>query len=1566
MNPFHRKKRSAAGSFLVLILSVCLCGGVFLPAAALPDIQEEGEVGMLWSTSFETTDPDLQVLPLADKQENVGLPMEAPGVIPSSITSDPEGQQSSQMIGSAFDGSLSSKFLTANPYADIRFQVDAPIVIKRYFIGSADDSGSNQTARDPKNWTFEGSLDGKNWTVLDTVTDNIFQANSQLFTFSIAENTAAYDHYRLNITENNGAPKLQISEINWSEDASDIDDKPVLVPEATNALAEVKKVDGKLSVVSKVDNAGWDGVNVLKFAGIHIDSAKPARSYISLYQNLQIPVMANTQLSYMVMPQPSDSENYDFNQISNWVSLDLRFTDGTYLSDLGLKDRDGNIVSPMGQGDGKTLVQFNWNHIVADLGGAAGKTIEEILVGYDNRAFGDGDMQSFLAYFDLIEIENAKPHDLTSTDYAKDYVNTVSGTYNGTNFSRGNTVPSTTLPHGFNQLIPITEGVHNANQLYQYQQSGTETYAKRGGGTVTKKNNTLSHICVDHFTSVYNKDYGSFQFMINSSFDAGNPDSLNPGNVEGTAGGRNAAFRHENEIARPYLYQVTFDEYDEADSGTWRAPGTTMAVTPTMHCGVAQFTYPAGSSFANVVLDQERASGSTTVYEDGRFEGYSDHTAFGSTRMYFCGRFQQTPTAIANVGSGIKKVVQFGAELEEEMTVEMVFATSFISREQAWHNLELELGITETAYEDSLFEETCDTAHEIWNEQLGVISGIEGATYEQLCTVYTGLYKMYSYPILGSENVGTNENPIWKHMDVSEEKDSPADTVVSDGIIYVICDLWGLSLTNFPALTLFSPNQTGDLLNGLLAHYDDGGWVPRWSRPGPSTSMIGTSSDIAFADAMVCGVDFDWEKAYESAVKNAQVYSSSASLGRKQLDTAVFLGYSYRDGSVLNSSELSWSLLNNQCDYGITQMAKILGRTDDYSYFLNKSLSYTLLYNPIDPTGKDNGGFLQSKNKDGSWLQSSFNPKSWWGPCVETNMWNSQFIQYDANGLAALYGGREVLESKLDDFFSTIDDTTVNTAGKIHEQIEQRENKFGMAGMENQPSFHIPYMYNYTNSPYKTQALTREMLRRLFVGADIGQGYPGDEDSGQTSAWYILSALGLYRVNPGSGEYTITSPLFTKAVINMDNGKKLTISAPNNSSENVYIQSVELNGVAYEKNYIPYKDLADGGLLSFRMGNTPSDWGKGEDAISDAALTGEGQTPSYMADMTVPGIGADTIDTSVLSAAAPSAKKIAALFDNTSLTNTTLSGTDKSILLFNPEPQVVTLYTLTSGSAADKAPSEFTLSASSDGVTWTELDSRTGETFGWKQYTRAFAVPAERQKAYTYFKLEFSDAEDIQLAEVELIGGVYTQPDWLSFSRDTLTIAFGETQILAPVATPSDTLLSLVWSSSDEAIVSVDATGQITARCAGEAKITAAFASDPRIRAVCTVTVEPVNKARLEALYTSYKDADPDRYTGVDWTIFSAALETAGNMLKDNAVTQMTVNRAAQALADAAEGLTPLLSRGDLDRDGLATVSDVVTLRRLIISGSASEEDVWLGDLDEDGGLTVSDVVALRQQIVAG
>ncbi len=1579
------------------LAGACLCTSALTPAAAGAQAQADQPPEVLWTTSFEEGDPAVEAVPVDDRQANIGLPMEKPGVIPSSISAEPDGQQAGQMIGSVFDGSLDSKFLTANDHSDIRFQLDAPLVLKRYFIGSAADS-SSFSGRDPKDWTFEGSLDGEHWTVLDTVTGNLFKEDKKLFAFSLADNTQAFDHYRLHITANNGDKKMQFSILGWSEAESDDQEVPLPVPDPTHAKAAVMTVDGKLSVVSKVDNAGWDGKNVLKFAGTYVDPSEDAKSYVRIHDGLSIPVAPNTQLSYMIMPQPADPENYDFNQISNWASLDLKFDDGSYLSQLNCPDRDGNLLSPMGQGDGKTLVQFNWNHIVADIGAvAAGKTITEVLVGYEKQAFGTGEALGFVDYFDQITIANVERPDLHSTDYAADYVNTLRGTYNGENFSRGNAVPATTLPHGFNQLIPITEGVVGANQLYQYQQSGSTTYAKRGGGTVTKQNNTLSHIAVDHFTSVYNSDYGSFQFMVNSSFDAGNPSSLNPGNVEGTAGGRNAAFRHENEIARPYLYQVTFDDYDPDDPGTSKAPGCTMAVTPAMHSGVARFTYPAGSDFANVVLDQERAAGSTTVQEDGSFFGYSDHTAFGSTRMYFCGRFDTTPTAIANVGSGIKKVIQFGRDLEEETQVEMVFATSFISADQAWHNLELELGVTQNDYARGLFQKTCDAAHDTWNQQLGVISDIEGATYEQLCSIYTGLYKMYSYPILGAENVGTNEAPIWKHMDVSEEKENPADTVVSDGIIYFINDFWGECLTTYPAWALFSPNQMGDILDGVLQQYKDGGWMPRWMRPGPSTSMIGTSTDIVFADAMARGIQFDWETAYESALKNSQVYSSDPKLGRKLLDRANFLGYTYRDGEVLTSSELSWSLLNAQCDYSIAQMAGMLGYTDEQRYFANKSAGYSLLYDPVDVTDKGNGGFLRPKDQKGDWSQSSYDPKSWWGPCVETNIWNSQFIQFDLSGLAGLYGGREVLESKLDDFFATVDDTTKNTAGKIHEQVEQRENKFGMLGMENQPSFHIPYVYNEANAPYKTQALTREMLRRLFVGADIGQGYCGDEDNGSTSAWYILTALGIYPLNPGSGEFAITSPLFTQAVIHMDNGETLTISAPDNGRDQVYIQSVELNGQAYSKNYIAHADLAQGGTLTFHMGDTPSQWGTGEAAMSQRYLTPGGEQPSYTQDLTVAGMQtAQTVDrdsqTPMLASGITELEK---LVDNDSLSGDVLiSGREREVIYYNPAPQVVTMYTLTSGGDAAKAPADFALYGSNDGRGWTELDARQGEKFAWEQYTRSFGVAEENQGAYTYYKLAVADESDTLLAEVELFGREAIIPNQLVIAPDTLELAVGETDQLIPTFSPADAYQALSWRSSDEAVATVDADGKVTALAAGQAIITAVSQLDAEVKGSCTVTVrtqeEPNDpdqdavdaaKAAAEKALAAFKatndttadhilKAVTDAVDNADVTVAwkdpfqkdPAAGDTSGSITGS---LTLTVGEAA-AVVTVELAIPPIggeLVQGDLDMDEEVTIADVMEACKVMARESAgndpTDEEIARGDLDGDGEITIADVMEI-------
>ena len=509
------------------------------------------------------------------------------------------------------------------------------------------------------------------------------------------------------------------------------------------------------------------------------------------------------------------------------------------------------------------------------------------------------------------------------------------------------------------------------------------------------------------------------------------------------------------------------------------------------------------------------------------------------------------------------------------------------------------------------FDEIKDSAQKQWDDQLGIITDVKGAEYEQLVTLYSCIYRMYMYPNLMSENTGTNEEPVWKYK--SPYKEDNAEPV--EGMLYINNGFWDTYRTAWAAYGLFTPSKASELLNGLVQHYKDQGWVPRWIAPGGTDSMVGTSSDVVFADAMAKGITFDYENAYRSSVKNATVPpDNTTNGGRKDVHLSNFSGY------VSNAiwEGFSWSIEGYINDYGIAQMARILAEkteneTDranylsEYQYFLSRSKNYSKLFHG-DSGGDVDNKWLMAKTKEGNWADGNnyngqFNPFFWGNAYTETNAYNmSVSVPQDGIGIANLYGGRDALAEKLDSIFTTRGTyygyNADDGVGGIHEQKEAREIKLGQYGHSNQPSHHIPYMYLYSSTPWMTQKYVRDILDRCYAGATFGQGYIGDEDNGEMSAWYVLSALGFYPLVMGSDEFAIGAPLFDEVTVNLEDNKKLVIKANNNSRSNVYVDSMTINGAAYDKSFIKYADLSAGGEIIFNMSAKPNKRrGISEDAL---------------------------------------------------------------------------------------------------------------------------------------------------------------------------------------------------------------------------------------------------------------------------------------------------------------------------------------------------------------------------------
>lgn len=546
------------------------------------------------------------------------------------------------------------------------------------------------------------------------------------------------------------------------------------------------------------------------------------------------------------------------------------------------------------------------------------------------------------------------------------------------------------------------------------------------------------------------------------------------------------------------------------------------------------------------------------------------------------------------------------------------------------------------------------------------------------------------------------------------------------------------------------------MIDGFVQQYKDGGWISRWSSPGYANLMVGTSSDVAFADAYLKGAtNFDVEAFYESALKNASVANENDSVGRKGLATSIFDRYT----STSTGEGLSWAMDGYINDFAIANIANELAeQTDkthpdyeqyctDAAYYLERAQNYIEMFN-------SNADFFMGKEPSGEWRTTvdSFNPEAWGGDYTETNAWNMAFhVPQDGQGLANLYGGRDGLAKKLDTFFSTPETAAYpgHYGGVIHEMREAREVRMGMNGHSNQPAHHIPYMYNYAGQPAKTQEKVREILARLYLGSEIGQGYPGDEDNGEMSAWYLFSAAGFYPLQMGTPAYAIGAPYFEKMTIHLENGEDIVIEAPNVSDENKYVQNLKVNGNNHDTLTIDHETLTKGATLQFEMGSEPSDWGTDENALPESvtgpATNGTFLQPTPMKDLTDEKEGIPH----------HSDKGVAqSLFDNTSQTKLAIESNQPWVQYrFENGTEEALMYTITSGEDEKQDPISWVLIGSKDGEDWQVLDRREKERFKWRYFTKPFTI--KTPGAYSNYRLEVKEnggAATTSMAEIELLG----------------------------------------------------------------------------------------------------------------------------------------------------------------------------------------------------------------------
>jgi predicted alpha-1,2-mannosidase len=1142
-------------------------------------------------------------------------------------------------------------------------------------------------------------------------------------------------------------------------------------------------------------DVGFTGVQAFTYSG---DQTSAGAAYCDdKIFNVDIPVTSRTQLSYEIFPVLMNQDlGAGIPDPSSYVSIDLAFSDGTYLSQLGAVDQNGFGLTAAAQGAAGDLFPNQWNQVSADIGKvAAGKTISRILVDYA-RTGAAGDFQGWI---DDLSIDGnpAQPH----YSHLADYVITTRGTQSNGSYSRGNNLPATAMPHGFNFLTPETDG-GSTSWVYNYS---TDNNAQNMP--------ELQDLAISHEPSPWINDRDTFEVMPGPGTAGAAP------NMARTA--RALPFSHSDETARPYYYGVTFTD------------GIKAEMTPTDHDAVFRFAFTGASS--NLTFDNVDDDGDLVLDPAAdSISGYSNvqggYGAPGSGPMYFYATFSQPVTGSGMVTSGgcadsacggddVTGYYQFDTATDKTVTMEI--GTSYISVAQAEHNLQLEIGPRGT------FASVESQALAAWDKALGVIT-VGGATQQQMISLYSDLYRLNLYPDEAYENAGTNSRPDYVYASptapaVGQNTPTHTGLAIKHGYMYVNVGFWDTYRSEWPLDSLLYPTLTGHMIDGFLNQYRDGGWLTRWSAPGYNGATPCTCADVAIAQAYLDGVrDFPAGEAYQAMKKDAMVPASNGAVGRQGLTSSEFIGYSPTDAG---DASVDWSLNDDINDFGIAAMASALSKAPgvsaamrasyqaDARYFTAQSENWVNLYNP-------NVGFFEGKSASGAWRQPAdqYSPLVWGNEYEETDGWTYAFYTpQDGQALAGLYGGRAGLAAKLNTYFSTHETAqyggSYGGANAIHEMVEAATEDQGQWGLADEPGFDIPYFYDFTNEPYQAQSIIRTALARDFTGSQIGQGYPGDEDNGAMSAWYIFSALGIYPLQSGSTDLVVGSPLFPTATIHLPNGKQLTIDAQGDSTQNVYVQSLTFDGKPVSETYLNEQELAAGGLLKFTMGPTPSAWGSAA-ADAPASLSSASSGPTLLENAVSPAAGGTVTGSG--------GTDVSALFDGTSTTSVTFDSQTPWVQADLPRPEKVSYYTLTSGSVAGD-PESWVLQGSDDGTNWVTLDTRSGQSFADRQQTEDFEVAKPGSyRDYRLLVTANSGTPTTTLAEIQLLtldrvpAVPFTDPEAAEPSGGMVLTPGSTVQVTVAAQDITDQAERVTWSAAAPAGTTVSSPASFTAPAYGK------------------------------------------------------------------------------------------------------------------------------------------------------
>jgi len=715
-----------------------------------------------------------------------------------------------------------------------------------------------------------------------------------------------------------------------------------------------------------------------------------------------------------------------------------------------------------------------------------------------------------------------------------DLVNPLMGTDSEFALSNGNTYPAIARPWGMNFWTPQT-GKMNDGWGYTY-----DAYKIRGFKQT-------------HQPSPWINDYAAFSLMPVT------------GDLKYTQDDRASWFSHKTEVARPHYYKVYLADHD-----------VTAEITPTERAVAFQFTFPR-SDQSYIVLDAfDGGSMVKIIPEERKIIGYCQNNHGGvpsNFRNHFVAVFDKDLEVVKTWEEDVLKedpeakgfhvggIVGFKTEKGEKVNVKI--ASSFISPEQAELNLSREIG-------DKNFNEIKNEGEAIWEKELSRIK-IEGGTEAQQKTFYSTLYRTLLFPRSFYEY--DKDNKIVHY--------SPYNGEVLPGYMYTDNGFWDTFRAVFPFFTLMYPQLNAQIMEGLVNTYKESGWLPEWASPGHRACMIGSNSASLIADSYLKGIrGYDIETLYEAILKNTENWMQDiTSVGRYGADYYNELGYIPYDVGI--NENTARTLEYAYADYCIWKLAQELDRPQkEIDLFKKRARNYRNVFSP-------EYNLMRGKNEDGT-FQSPFSPYKWGDAFTEGNSWHYTWSVFqDVEGLKQLMGGNDNFVAMLDSVFVVppiFDDSYYGLP--IHEIREMQIAGMGNYAHGNQPIQHMIYLYNYTNQPWKAQFHVREVLDKLY--SYQADGYCGDEDNGQTSAWYVFSSMGFYPVCPGTDEYVLGSPQFSKITVQMENENTFVINAPNNSKKNVYVDTITLNGQAYNKNFIKHTDLQNGGEMNFTMSATPN------------------------------------------------------------------------------------------------------------------------------------------------------------------------------------------------------------------------------------------------------------------------------------------------------------------------------------------------------------------------------------------